>query len=100
MTPNLFDCESRQQTECRARQKRADEVKPLRMEQNRIDNRLGVLFAERDKLEAALAEPGVSAQALADSGKRLKAVADQIETLEARWLELSTLIDAKAALPG
>ena len=83
-----------------ARQKRADEVKPLRMEQNRIDNRLGVLFAERDKLEAALAEPGVSAQALADSGKRLKAVADQIETLEARWLELSTLIDAKAALPG
>ncbi|MFL6663715.1 MAG: ABC-F family ATP-binding cassette domain-containing protein, partial [Rhizobacter sp.] len=36
-----------------ARQQRADQVKPLRRELNRIDNRLGVLFSERDAIEAS-----------------------------------------------
>jgi ATP-binding cassette subfamily F protein 3 len=76
-----------------ARQQRTDAAKPLRQEINRIDNRLGVLFAERDRLEAALAEPAVEATRLAESGRRLKAIGEQIETLEARWLELSTQID-------
>ena len=39
-----------------ARQQRADAAKPLRKELNQIDNRLGVLFAERDALEAPSAE--------------------------------------------
>ncbi len=80
-----------------ARQKRADQIKPLRMELNRVDNRLGVLFAEREKLEAELASPGLAPQALAEAGKRLKVVGEQIEATEARWLELSTQIDAFAA---
>ena len=37
-----------------ARQQRSDAAKPLRQEVNRIDNKLGVLFAERDALEASL----------------------------------------------
>jgi ATP-binding cassette subfamily F protein 3 len=76
-----------------ARQQRADAAKPLRQEINRIDNKLGVLFAERDGLEAALAAPGLEPAQLADSGRRLKAIGEQIDTLEARWLELSTQID-------
>ncbi len=76
-----------------ARQQRADAAKPLRQEINRIDNKLGVLFAERDGLEAALAAPGLEPAQLADSGRRLKAIGAQIDTLEARWLELSTQID-------
>ena len=83
-----------------ARQKRAEEIKPLRMELNRVDNRLGVLFGERDKLEASLATEGAAPEQLAQDGKRLKVVADQIETLESRWLELSTQIDDHAAAAG
>ncbi len=83
-----------------ARQQRSDAAKPLRQEVNRIDNRLGVLFAERDALEAGLAEPDVDTVRLADSGKRLKTVLEQIETLEARWLELSTQLDDIAESVG
>ncbi len=79
------------------RQKRNDDAKPLRMEQNRIDNRLGVLFAERDKLEAGFADAALAADRIADAGKRLKAVAEEIEQLEARWLELGTRIDELTA---
>ncbi|HEX6706512.1 MAG TPA: ATP-binding cassette domain-containing protein [Albitalea sp.] len=77
-----------------ARQQRADQVKPLRKELIRIDNRLGVLFSERDELEAVFAQNTLAPAELADKGKRLKLVGDEIEQLEGRWLELSTQIDA------
>jgi ATP-binding cassette, subfamily F, member 3 len=83
-----------------ARQQRSDAAKPLRQEVNRIDNKLGVLFAERDALEAGLAAPDVDTARLAESGKRLKAVLEQIEQLEARWLELSTQLDDIAESVG
>jgi ATP-binding cassette, subfamily F, member 3 len=76
-----------------ARQQRADAAKPLKKELNQIDNRLGVLFAERDKLEAPIAADTVDADERAESGRRLKAIGAQIEQLEARWLELSTQLD-------
>jgi ATP-binding cassette, subfamily F, member 3 len=80
-----------------ARQQRADEIKPLRKELNRIDHRLGVLFGDRDRLEASLAELTPDPQARAESGKRLKEIGEEIEQLEGRWLELSTRIDELAA---
>jgi ATP-binding cassette subfamily F protein 3 len=83
-----------------ARQRRSDAAKPLRQEVNRIDNKLGVLFAERDALEASLAAPEVDTAKLAETGKRLKAIVEQIERLEARWLELSTQLDEIAESVG
>jgi ATP-binding cassette subfamily F protein 3 len=83
-----------------ARQQRTDAAKPLRQEINRVDNKLGVLFAERDRLEATLATPDLEPVQLADSGRRLKAIAGQIEVLEARGLELSTQIDDIAESVG
>jgi ATP-binding cassette subfamily F protein 3 len=77
-----------------ARQQRADQVKPLRKELNKIDNRLGVLFSERDAIEELFAQNTLSPPELAEKGKRLKLVGDEIEQLEGRWLELSTQIDA------
>ncbi len=79
------------------RQKRADDAKPLRMEQNRIDNRLGVLFAERDKLEIGFSDSTLAPEKIAEAGKRLKAVAEEVEQLEGRWLELGTRIDELTA---
>ena len=83
-----------------ARQQRTEEAKPLRKEVNKIDNRLGVLFGERDKLEASFAAGTLSPEATAEAGKRLKAVGGEIEKLEGRWLELSTQIDAVTAEAG
>ena len=83
-----------------ARAQRAEQVKPLRKELNRVDNRLGVLFAERDALEGSLGDAGCTAAELVDGGKRLKALADEIEQLEGRWLELSTQIDSMTAEAG
>jgi ATP-binding cassette, subfamily F, member 3 len=83
-----------------ARQQRSEEVKPLRKELNKVDNRLGVLFNERDTLEAGFATGTLSPEATADASKRLKAVTDEIERLEGRWLELSTQIDEMTAEAG
>ena len=83
-----------------ARQQRADAAKPLKKELNQVDNRLGVLFAERDALEAASADDALDAEQRAESGRRLKAIGAQIEQLEARWLELSTQLDEIAESVG
>jgi ATP-binding cassette, subfamily F, member 3 len=80
-----------------ARLQRAEDLKPLRKELNKVDNRLGVLFAERDQLEAALASGDTAPKDLADKGKKLKTILDEIAVLEGRWLELSTEIDSLSA---
>ncbi|MFT3665932.1 ABC-F family ATP-binding cassette domain-containing protein [Piscinibacter sp.] len=80
-----------------ARQARADEIKPLKKELTLADHKLGVLFAERERIEAGFADASLSPEQIAEAGKRLKAVNDQIEQLEGRWLELSTRIDELGA---
>ena len=82
------------------RQQRSDEQKPLRKELTGIDNRLAMLVSDRDKVEAALAATGLSPAQRAEQGKRLKQLADEIEAHEARWLELSTRLDALAGQPA
>jgi len=47
-----------------------------------------------------MVEPDLSPERRADQGKRLKLVGDEIETLEARWLELSTQLDALEPIRG
>jgi ATP-binding cassette subfamily F protein 3 len=80
-----------------ARQARADEIRPLKKELTLTDHRLGVLFSDRDRLEAGFADATLSPEQIADAGRRLKAVNDEIERLESRWLELSTRIDELSA---
>jgi ATP-binding cassette subfamily F protein 3 len=83
-----------------ARQQRADAVKPLKKELNQIDNRLGVLFEERGRLEAPEAGALVDVERRAENGRRLKTITAQIDELEARWLELSTQLDDIAESVG
>jgi len=80
-----------------ARQQRTEQLKPLRKELNRVDNRLGVLMHDRETLEARMVEPDLTPEQRAEHGKRLKQIGDEIEALEARWLELSTQLDALIA---
>ena len=86
--------------DAQARQLKSDELKPLRKEINRIDNRLGVLFVDRDTLEASLATGALTPAQLADSGKKLKAISEEIGRLEGQWLELSTQVDELSAKVG
>jgi ATP-binding cassette subfamily F protein 3 len=83
--------------EAQRRQQLADQAKPLRRELNLVDNRLGVLYAERDRLEAELEAPDLDPATLAAHGKRLKELSQEVETLEARWLELGAQIESLAA---
>ena len=83
-----------------ARQQRTEQLKPLRKELNRVDNRLGVLMSDREALEVTMVKPDLSPEQRADQGKRLKQIGDEIETLEARWLELSTELDVLGAAAG
>ena len=83
--------------DAQARQGRSEELKPLRKELNRVDNRLGVLFADRTAIEASFATGGLTPAQLADNGKKLKALGEEISLLEGQWLELSTQVDELSA---
>ncbi len=86
--------------DAQARQSKSDELKPLRKELMRIDNRLGVLFGDRDSIEANFASGTPTPAQLADSGKKLKAITEEIGRLEGQWLDLSTQVDELTAKAG
>ncbi len=75
---------------------RSEAAKPLRKELSQLDNKLGVLFADRAGIEASFDSTELDPAALAASGRRLKAIGEQIEQLEARWLEVSAQLDVLA----
>ncbi|WIT10953.1 ATP-binding cassette domain-containing protein [Paucibacter sediminis] len=77
-----------------ARQKLAEQTKPMRKEMEAIDAKLNKLADERTALEAQLASGTVTPAQIADLGKRLKTIHDELEAAELRWLELSAEVDA------
>ena len=76
----------------RARQ--GDASRPLRAELKRIDERMGRLATEKTALEGKLAAPGAPPASFADLGRQLAHVGAEIATLENRWLELQTELEA------
>jgi len=80
-----------------ARQKLAEQTKPLRKEMEAIDATLNKLADERTAIEAQLASAKASPAQIAELGKRLKAIHDELEAAEARWLVLSGQVDAMHA---
>jgi ATP-binding cassette subfamily F protein 3 len=77
-----------------ARARLADATRPLRMELQRIDQRLATLAAEGTQIEAALAAPGTAPADFADLGRRLNHVRAETATLEERWLELQQQLES------
>ena len=53
------------------------------------------LGTERSNLEQRMTQPLAPAD-IAEVGRKLKACNDEIDTLEERWLELSTHIEAQS----
>jgi ATP-binding cassette subfamily F protein 3 len=77
-----------------ARQRLAEQTKPLRREMEQIDATLNKLADERTAVEGELASGSAAAARIAELGKRLKAIHDELESAELRWLELSAQVDA------
>ncbi|MBT9490775.1 MAG: ATP-binding cassette domain-containing protein [Paucibacter sp.] len=77
-----------------ARQKLAEQTKPLRREMDAIDVTLNKLADERTAVEAQLGAGGTSPSQIAEGGRRLKAIHDELAAAELRWLELSAEVDA------
>ena len=76
---------------------RTEDPKPLRKELASTDQRLAALTREREACEAVLGKTGLSPTDRAAQGKQLKRLTDEIETLESRWLELSTRLEQATA---
>ncbi len=81
-------------TSGQARQRLAEQTKPMRKEMEGIDAKLNQLADERSALEAQLAAGSTTPAQIAELGKRLKAIHDELEAAELRWLELSAQVDA------
>ena len=72
-----------------SRQLTAEQLKPMRQELARTEQRMTEASAERDALAAQLGRADLPAAERAELGRRLKLRTDEVETLEERWLELS-----------
>ncbi len=77
-----------------SRIKQSDSTRPLRIEVQRIDERLARLGSERTEVEAALAAPGTPPGDYADLGRKLAHIGAEAGMLEERWLALQGELDA------
>ncbi|MFZ4551906.1 MAG: ABC-F family ATP-binding cassette domain-containing protein [Aquabacterium sp.] len=83
--------------QAQARQKLAEQAKPLKNELKKVDDRMALANAEQETIMNALGDSALPATERADLGRRLKALGDEIETLESRWLELTDALDQLGA---
>jgi ATP-binding cassette subfamily F protein 3 len=75
----------------------ANRTRPLRTEVQQIDVRLTAIATEKTTLESQMARGKLPAGEIADIGRRLNHIAAEVVTLEERWLELQTAIEAITA---
>jgi ATP-binding cassette subfamily F protein 3 len=80
-----------------ARQKLADQAKPLKAELKKVEARMASASTEREAALAALAGANQSPAERAEAGRRLKQLDDEIAALELRWLELGEAIEQISA---
>jgi len=80
-----------------ARVRLAEATRPLRIEIQRIDERLAKLGAERTEVEAALAAGDTPGADFAELGRRLAHIAAEVAVLEERWLEAQAELESRQA---
>ena len=80
-----------------ARAALAQKTRPLRVELQRIDERLARLANEKAEVEAQLASPAAAPDAYAELGRRLAHIGAETSMLEERWLELHGELEALGA---
>ncbi len=93
--PSAQNRDDRKQAK-QARVRQSDASRPLRVEVQRIDERLARLTQERGEVEAALAAADTPASDFAELGRRLAHIGAEAGTLEERWLALHAELEALA----
>jgi len=93
--PTVFQSKGKEDRKAQAQAKARlnDQLRPLKAELKKVDERMAKANEERDKLMQSLGSISIGPSERADGGKRLKALEDEIEQLEARWLELGEAIE-------
>jgi ATP-binding cassette subfamily F protein 3 len=80
-------------TQAAARQKLNEQLRPLKAELKKTDERMARAQEDHAKLTQSLGSISIGPSERADQGKRLKALDDEIAQLEVRWLELTEAIE-------
>jgi ATP-binding cassette subfamily F protein 3 len=80
-----------------SRARLAETTRPLRVELQRIDDRLARLGQEKTEVETLLSQPGAQADDFAEFGRRLAHVQAETAMLEERWLQLQSELEALQA---
>jgi ATP-binding cassette subfamily F protein 3 len=93
--PAVFNSKGKEdrKAQAAARQKLNEQLRPLKAELKKVDERMSKAHEEHAKLTQSLGSISIGPSERADQGKRLKALDDEIAELEARWLELSEAIE-------
>jgi ATP-binding cassette subfamily F protein 3 len=94
-TPAVSRDERKEAKQSRARL--AETTRPLRVELQRIDDRLARLGQEKTEVETLLSQPGAQADDFAEFGRRLAHVQAETAMLEERWLQLQSELEALQA---
>ena len=89
------DSSEQRKLEAKARQQQSEATKPLRKELEKIDSKMQSLSSERTSLQALLTTTTAPVE-IAQTGKRLKTIENDLDSMEARWLELTEQIEAVA----
>jgi ATP-binding cassette subfamily F protein 3 len=76
-----------------ARQKMAEQAKPLKTELKQVNARLASAQLEAQELTEQLGQTDMPSSQRAEQGKRLKVLNEEVESLETRWLELTDQIE-------
>ncbi|PUE35731.1 ABC-F family ATP-binding cassette domain-containing protein [Limnohabitans sp. Jir72] len=92
--PSASSAEQRK-LDAQRRQQLAAQTRPLKKELEQNEQRTVVIEKEKAALEAQLSTPLTPAE-IAEAGRRLKSLSDEVASLEERWLELSSLLEAAA----
>lgn len=86
--------------QAQARQRVAEQAKPLKAELKKVDARMAAATQEQEQLTQSLLDGSLSGTQHAELGKRLKSLGDELEALENRWLELTDAIEQLGANLG
>jgi ATP-binding cassette subfamily F protein 3 len=80
-----------------ARQKLADQARPLKKEQARLEEHIAAAQAEHARLIQTLAGPELTPEQRAEQGRRLRQLEEDIAVSENRWLEVGEQLEAMTA---
>ena len=83
-----------------SRVKQSESTRPLRVELQRIDDRMAKLSAEKLEVEALMekpAKPAANTDGYGELGRRLAHISAEVGTLEERWLALQSELEVLQA---